>query len=621
MLDPVEQADSPPRRGRKRKTCRSSSEFSRKSSSCDEGYHRSGRRKRKPNKVIDSIDQRENYERTFKRKKGRRKRGKTKEEKDRSYKMSWKERRADYYEEEEGVSSRASAYGPPLKREGYYQAYDPPSKFQTEKVKVEETPVESGSESEHIIDMEMSDEDDDEEFDFPYTHVDLQLSLFDDGPPPLDALPPPSEVFKMKKKRRVLPPPPILKRNRYDSLPKDSTYADVIGDKIVPAVDSTYADVIGDKIVAAVDSPPPELREVYDVRDLPPSNRTCEAPAVQQVPQPRDQRKRLINGSVLQQLSPRRVETDSANLVATGYERTGYIARPQLVHTVPAPTVHRVQLQPPVVYRVQPPIVHQPLPTPYPIPPPLPGGFAQRQGGPWAGIYPTMGVGNITHGPAPHYNGSYRGSIRGNLHAGFARGRGRGRGAFVNTGQKYSRPSAPPPQRRLANREWHSRGRQTPRPQPRVQDDVLECFSSENVKPLVKSKKGLLNRGRNEALLRNSLRSSAHNGGKPFPANPAIPKWKQEMREKLAKLKGNRLNEQEEVVPLSSIIYERDSRPDEKASSQPNSREKETNSTVFCTNCGHQMKESNRFCTKCGTKRSPPAGSAAGKTSGKDTPS
>lgn len=618
MLIPVELSDSPPRRpssrerrGRKRKTSRSLSEFSRNSSSCDEDYHRSSRRKRKKNKLIGLLEECEDSERT-KRKKGMPKRRKAKEEVDRFHKTSWRERRAEHHANEEGVSSRASAYGPPLKREGYCEAYDPPSKFQTEKIKIEEIPVVSESESEHIIDMDMSDEDDDEEFDFPYTHIDFQLSPVDDGPPPLEAmppLPPPSEVFQKKKKRRVLPPPPILKRNRYDSLPKDST----------------YADVLDDEIFVAVDSPPPGTQEVYDVRDSPPPIQPFKVPPPRQVIiNPQEQRNRLINGGVLQQLSPRGMET--VNLGASCFDNRGYIVQPSVVHRVQNPTVHRVQLPPPVVHgvqplavhRVQPQLVHQPLPTPYPIPPAVRGGFAQRQGGPWAGAYPGMGGGNIIHGPAPPYNGSYRGSMRGNFHRGFSRGRGRG--AFVNTGQEYSGPSAPPPQRRLTNSVWQGHGRQRPRPQPRVQDDVLECFSSENVKPLVKAKKGLLKKGMNEALLRNSLRSSTHEGIKPFPTAPAIPKWKQEMREKLAKLKGNRLNGEEEVVPLSSIIYEREVRPEEKASSLPNSREKERNSTVFCTNCGHQMKASNRFCTKCGTKRSPPAGSA-GNPKDKDTTS
>jgi len=618
MLAPVEQTDSPPgrrssrqRRGRKRKTNRSLSELSRNSTSCDEDYHRSSRRKRKQNSLIDLLEQSEDSERTSKRKKGMPKHGKAKEENDRPYKTSWRERRAEHHANEEGVSRRASAYGPPLKREEYCQAYDPPNKFQPEKVKVEEIPVVSESESEHIIDMDMSDEDDDEEFDFPYTHIDFQLSPVDDGPPPLEAmppLPPPSQVFQKKKKRRVLPPPPILKRNRYDSLPKDHT----------------YADVIDDEIFVAVDSPPPSVQEVYDVRDSPPSTQPFKAPPARQVMPPQEQRKRLINGGVLQQLSPRRIDT--VNLGASCYDNRGYIVQPPVVHRVQAPTVHRVQLQPQVVHRVQPltmhrvqpQIVHQPLPTPFSIPPAVRGGFAQQRGGPWPGTYPGMGGGNIIHGPASPYNGLYRGSLRGHLHRGFSRGRGRG--AFVNTGQKYPGSSVPAPQRRLTNSGWQSRGRQRPRPQPRVQDDVLECFSSENVKPLVKAKKGLLKKGMNEALLRNSLRSSIHKGMKPFPTDPVIPKWKQEMREKLAKIKGNRLNGQEEVVPLSSIIYERDLRPEEKASLQPNSREKEKKSTVFCTHCGHQMKASNRFCTKCGTKRSPPAASA-GNPSDKDAPS
>jgi len=554
MLPPVEQPESPvispvSRRGTKRKIGRSRSKSNQVSPCSDEDYTTGGSPCSKQRKVIDLTEEGdEDY--------GSESRGKGGIGKASSQRMNWSDKQQAYQAMKVGMSSRASAYGPPAMRK---VRYSPVSE-----VKPMNDLVDTKRRSTERLGMNRLQEVESEEVRFLNSRRKRLHKRRKGG----SSLPSQALVSKPSKHKRnrydaISPGPMPIKKNRYDSLPKNSSYVDFVGDELLKVRDSST--VVRD-------------RNVYEIKDSPPPPQRNFAPLPgREVVTTRGRKKQVVR-NIHQRPHPKRnfaIVADGASAFDCGNKHR---VLPRPVHQQNTPSSRLLVAR---------------------------GETRQPKRGRWSTLKGDVNSNNFLPAPTPP-NRSYRGTIRGSAKKWF----NKGRSTIFVTAKKWG-DDGPPQKNHLADSGLQNPSRQ----KLRVQDPVLACFSTENVKPLVKVKKNLIQKGMNEALLRNSLRSSAEKSSNPLESvitdpvallsTPKLPLWKKNLLLRKVKSKVHRVKGKGETISLTGITGKGQSRPNKHASSpkKSNNKEKETETVVPCTNCGYEVKLSNRFCTRCGAKR------------------
>jgi len=555
MLPPVEQPESPVispvlRRGTKRKIGRSRSKSNQVSPCSDEDYVTSTSPCPNQPKVIDLTEEGdEDY--------GSDSRGKGGIEKDSSQRMNWSDKQQAYQAMKVGMSSRASAYGPPAMRK---VRYSPVSE-----VKPKNDIVNTKRRSTERLGKKRLQEVESEELRFLKSRRKRRPPRRKGG----SSLPSPAQVSKPSKHKRnrydaLSPGPMPIKKNRYDSLPKNSSYVDFVGDELLKARDSST--VIRD-------------RNVYEIKDSPPPPQRNFAPLPGREGVTTRGRKKQVDRNIHQRPHSKRnfaIVADGAS-VFDGSNKHRVL--PRTVHQQNMPSSRLIVAR---------------------------GATRQPTRGRWSPLKGgDVNYNDFSSAPTPP-NRSYRGAISGSAKKWF----NKGRSTIFVTAKKWG-DGGTPQQNHFADSGLQNLSRQ----KIRVQDPVLACFSTENVKPLVKVKNDLIQKGMNEALLRNSLRSSAEKSLNPLEAvisdpaallsTPKLPLWKKNLLLRKVKSKVHRVKGKGEMISLTGITGKGQSRPNKHASSpkKTSNKEKETETVVPCTNCGYEVKLSNRFCTRCGAKR------------------